>query len=175
MRKRTLLLLVVLAAIGLFAAVNWTAFNTPTTLSLIVTTVQAPLGVIMLVLTILVAILFLVFATYLQTSMLFETRNHAREMQAQRKLADEAEASRITALQNSIAAELQRLSAQSAASHTALLGRLEQAERELAAAVEQSGNTLAAYIGELEDRLERIADAPGPPSSIIAGASRPGL
>ena len=39
-----------------------------------------------------------------------------------------------------------------------MLAKLEAVERELRAVVEQSGNTLAAYIGEIEDRLER---APG--------------
>ena len=41
-----------------------------------------------------------VFAGYLQTSTLLEARQHARDLQAQRKLADQAEASRITELQN---------------------------------------------------------------------------
>ncbi|MHB1226798.1 MAG: hypothetical protein ACYC0O_04635 [Desulfurivibrionaceae bacterium] len=36
-----------------------------------------------------------------------------------------------------------------------MLARLDQLDRDLRSAVEQSGNTLAAYIGELEDRLEK--------------------
>ena len=38
-----------------------------------------------------------------------------------------------------------------------VLARLNQLDRDLRAAVEQSESTLTAYIGELEDRLERGA------------------
>ena len=51
--------------------------------------------------------------------------------------------------------ELQRLQNQSLESKTAVLARLDELERDIRAAIEQSGNTLAAYIGEIEDRLER--------------------
>ena len=43
MPLRTVVLLVVLALIALFAALNWTAFVAPTTLSFGVAQVQAPL------------------------------------------------------------------------------------------------------------------------------------
>jgi hypothetical protein len=38
-----------------------------------------------------------------------------------------------------------------------VLGKLAELERDLRSVVEQSGNTLAAYIGEIEDRLERTS------------------
>ncbi|MBS1219558.1 MAG: Signal transduction histidine kinase, partial [Proteobacteria bacterium] len=44
--------------------------------------------------------------------------------------------------------------------HAGLLARIEQLERGLREQVEQSGNTLAAYIGELEDRLEKRGTPP---------------
>src|SRR6266853_680942 len=68
MRARTLVLLVILIAIGIFAAVNWKAIVAPTTLSLVVADVQAPLGLIMLGITVLLTVLFLLFLVYLQTS-----------------------------------------------------------------------------------------------------------
>jgi hypothetical protein len=40
-------------------------------------------------------------------------------------------------------------------SKSLLLTRLDQIERELRSSLEQTGNTLAAYIGELEDRFDR--------------------
>jgi hypothetical protein len=40
---------------------------------------------------------------------------------------------------------------------TGVLAKLEEVERELRSVVEQSGNTLAAYIGEIDDRLERTS------------------
>ena len=96
MQIRTLLMLVVLGAIVLFAALNWSSFMAPTTMSLGFAAVQAPLGLILLGLMALLTALFLVFVVYLQTSVLLETRRHARELQTQRELADQAEASRFT-------------------------------------------------------------------------------
>ena len=49
MRIRTIILLIALCAIAAFAALNWGAFTTPTTLSLGVTDFQAPLGLVMLI------------------------------------------------------------------------------------------------------------------------------
>ena len=40
-------------------------------------------------------------------------------------------------------------------SKTSVLARLDEVERDLRTAIEQSGNTLASYLGEIEDRLER--------------------
>ncbi len=112
MPLRTILILVVLGAIALFAALNWEAFAAPTTLRLGFGTVEAPLGLIMLGLIALLAFLFLVFVTYLQTSVLIEGRRHARELEAQRELAERSEASRYTELRQLFQTELHQLSNQ---------------------------------------------------------------
>jgi len=166
MRLRTLMMLIVLGGIAAFAAVNWTAFMTPTTLSLVFTVVQAPLGAIMLAIAGLITVLFLVFVVYLQTSVIIETRRYGRELQAQRELADKAEASRFTELRGFLDAELSKLSDRIAEVKTGTDTRLDQLERDLRASVEQTGNTLAAYIGELEDRVERAISATDSKPSI---------
>jgi hypothetical protein len=98
---------------------------------------------------------FLVFIVYLQSSVLLEARRHAKELQANRELADQAEASRFTELRRFIELEMQAVVRQDAESRTALLARIDRLDAEILAAVNQSGNSLAAYIGEVEDRLER--------------------
>lgn len=158
MKAPTLLLLLVLTVIVVFAAVNWGVITAPTTVSLLVTDVQAPLGLIMFGLTVLVTVLFLIFAAYLQTSVLLDARRHSREMQAQRELADKAEASRFTDLRGFLDTELRKLGEQVAESRTGITGRLDQAEQDLRTTIEQSGNSLSAYIGELEDRLLRTGE-----------------
>ena len=165
MRARTVLLVFVLGAIAVFSALNWSAFMSPTSLSLGFATVQGPLGLIMLGLTALVTVLFLAFVVYLQTSVLIDARRHARELKAQRELADEAEASRFTELRGLVEEVLQKLEGQWEESRTSLLARLDQLERDLGSRIEQTGNTLAAYIGELEDRLERETGGGTPSAS----------
>lgn len=155
MKVRSLFLLLTLVAIAAFTALNWSAFMTPATLSLGVANVQAPLGLVMLGLLAFLVALFLVFVVYLQTSVLLEARRHARELQANRELAGQAEASRFTELRGFIEAELKKQVGLDAESRAVVLARLDQLDRDLRSVVEQSGNTLAAYIGELEDRLER--------------------
>jgi uncharacterized integral membrane protein len=152
MQLRTLLLVLALVLTAAFAAVNWSAFVAPTTLSLVFTTIEAPLGLIMLAITAVIAVLFLAFIVYLQTSVLLEARRHAKALETQRQLADQAEASRFTELRAFLERELASNSAERQAVKAEVLAR-----------VDQAGNTLAAYIGELDDRLEgRPAPAGGP-------------
>ena len=154
MYLRTLLILILLGAVAIFAAINWKAFIAPTTLSLVVATVEAPLGLILLVVLGLLTLLFLLYVVYLQSSILVENRRNARELQAQRELADQAEASRFSQLRLFLEKELGGLGGKTEESKVAVLAKLEALERDLRSVVEQSGNTLAAYIGEIEDRLE---------------------
>jgi uncharacterized integral membrane protein len=154
MYLRTLVLLIVLGAIAVFAAVNWGAFTAPTTLSLVFGNVQAPLGLIMLGLAALLTALFLIFLVYLQASAILEARRHARELRAQRELAEQAENSRFTELRGFLEAELPKLAGQATELKVSMQTRLDQLDQSLRVAIEQAGNTLAAYIGEIEDRLE---------------------
>lgn len=155
MKIHSMLLLLILAAIAAFAALNWGIFLTPSELSLGYTTVHVPLGLVMLGILIFITTLFLAFMVYLQGSVLLEARRHARELQSNRELADQAEASRFTELLVFLESELTKQSALHNESKTALLARIDQLEYDSRSFMEQSGNTLAAYIGELEDRLEK--------------------
>lgn len=152
MKLRTLLVLLVLLAIAAFTLLNWPVIMAPTALSLGVAEVQAPLGLILLGLMVALIALFLVYVLYLQTTVMFDARAHAKELQSNRKLADQAEASRFTELRTFLDAEFKRQSVSDAEVKTALLARLDQLERALRVAVEQSGNSLAASIGEMDDR-----------------------
>jgi uncharacterized integral membrane protein len=146
MSLRTVALLLILLLFGIFVAVNWAAFTTPTTLSLVAGTVEAPLGVVMLGLTAALAAVFLAYAFYLQSTVLVETRRMAREVEAQRRLADQAEASRFTELRGMLEARLDALAA-AARADASRLGD------ELRLAVQQSANGLAAQLAELDERI----------------------
>ncbi len=157
MYLRTILIVLVFGALTLFTAANWHAFNTPTTLSLIFATVEAPLGLVLLGVVVLLAALFLIYVVYLQSSVLFETRRHTRELHAQRELAEHAEASRIHELQDFLENQLQTLAHQTEQSKADLATRLDQLERDLRQSIEQCQNGLAAHLAEIDDRLERGA------------------
>lgn len=157
MYLRTVLIIFVLILLGFFVAMNWNAFMAQTALSVGFTSVEAPLGLILLGITGILTLLFLIYLVYLQSSALIETRRHARELQSQRDLADRAEESRFQQLRLAMETELTNLETQTKESNAAVLARLDALERDVRSAVEQSGNTLAAYLGEIEDRFERAA------------------
>ncbi len=163
MKLLSLLLLLMLVLIASFTALNWGVFLSPTELSLGYTTFSMPLGLVMLGLLVIATVLFLAYIVYLQGSVLLEARRHSRELKSNRELADQAEASRFTELRAFLAAEQLNQATQNAQARDALLGRIDTLEHELHSFVEQSGNTLAAYIGELEDRLDKLS--PPPPAS----------
>ncbi len=159
MGLRTGVLLVIVLLIAALAALNWGALATPVPVSIGFMQVTAPLGLIMLGLTVLLGLFFVAYVVYLQGNVLLETRRHTKEMQAQRELADKAEASRFTELRNFLEAQENTHMARNGERHAALLARLEQLENAIRTRAEQSDNTLAAHIGQLEDRLEHRSPA----------------
>jgi energy-coupling factor transporter transmembrane protein EcfT len=155
MKIRTLLLLLILAVVAVFTLLNWAAFMTPTALTLGVADVQAPLGLVMLGVVVVLTAVFLLYVVYLQTTLLMDARQNNKELQQQRKLADQAEASRFTELRTYLELELLKQLNQDKESRDAVLARLDQVERDLRLTVEQSANSLAASIGQVEDHLDR--------------------
>ena len=158
MYLRTLLIVLVVGLLAIFALFNWSAFMAPTTLTFGLGSVEAPLGLILLSLVALITLLFLVYIVFLQSSSLMEGRRQARELQSQRELADRAEESRFQQLRSAMETELRNLETQTKEGRAEILARLDGLERDMRLAIEQSGNTLAAYLGEIEDRFQRTTE-----------------
>src|SRR5688572_13932595 len=149
-----LLLWIVLALLAFFGFMNWPVLNAPVPLWLGVTTITAPLGTVMLVLFGGFVVLMLIE----QSAALAETRRYARDLDAQRRLADQAEASRFTELRTYLSGELAQSQQRLVDMQGALIARVDQLERSLRMALDQQANSLAAIIGELDDRIEQRAD-----------------
>ena len=103
MRIWILILLIVFALLALFAMFNVNAFLATSSLSLGFTQVNAPLGLVMLGVVVVVSAVFLAFVAYVQGGALLEGRRLSREMESQRALADRAEESRFVDLQARLA------------------------------------------------------------------------
>lgn len=150
MNVRSGLVIVVLVLIGVFSALNWSVLMAPTDLSLGFTTAKAPLGLIMLGLIVLLAAVFLIYIVVLQAGMMSESRRVSKELKAQRELADKAEASRFTELRAFV-------QSQQAQSQEAFMVRLDALEAHLIARAQESDNSAAAYIGQLEQQIGRTS------------------
>lgn len=144
MNLRSGLVILVMALIAVFSALNWSVLMAPTDLSLGFGAVKAPLGLIMLGLIVALAAVFLIYIVVLQAGMMSESRRVAKELKAQRELADKAEASRFDELRQLHSADQQ-----------SLLARIDQLDRELRSALEAQANGINATLGEIDDRLRR--------------------
>lgn len=135
MKLLSALLLLLFVLLALFAALNWSVLAAMTPLSLLLLDVEAPLGLILLAAIAVVTALLLVYGLVLKAGMLMESRQHLQALDAQRRLADEAEQSRFTQLSEQI--EL----------------RLAQLEQQMQRALDDATNSVLAQVAELDDRL----------------------
>ena len=110
----------------------------------VVTAVEAPVGLVMLGVVVLVVLAFGAYLVVWQSAILLESRRQTKELQAQRTLADQAEASRFTELRVIVHDELERLA-----------DRMTQALDALRAEIRDHANSLAATIAEIDDRMQR--------------------
>ena len=154
MRFRTFFLFVVLALTVLFALLNWPAFTAPTTLSLVFGTVQAPLGLIMLGVVLVLGAMSLAYLVYVQGSALRDSRRHAKELQVHRDLAERAEGSRFTELHNFVNDELRKMEQMHADTRAQLVSLIEQLEGRTHATMLETLKSLNAHLGQLEERID---------------------
>jgi len=149
MRLRTLLAITTVILLAAFFALNWRAFAAPVTLTFLVASVDAPVGVVMLVL---FALGILAVSSSLGVwhgTLLMEYRRQSKELQAQRTLAESAETSRFTELGTLVRDELANSDR-----------RVEAAIEALSKELRDTENSIAATLGEMDDRYRRT---PGPP------------
>jgi uncharacterized integral membrane protein len=151
MRFRTIVALIVAVMLTGFFILNWRVFATPAQLNFLVTTVDAPVGVLMLSLFALALLVLGSFVGVWQGTLLVEFRRQAKELQAQRSLAESAEASRFTELGTLIREEL-------AASNR----RIETSIEGLRSELRETENSIAATLGEMDDRYGLGRDRPPP-------------
>ncbi len=156
MNLSTWAILVVVAALAALALLNWPALSAVTTVSLGVSQVQAPLGLMLLALTAVLGLLFIVNIVMQQARAVAEGRRYAKELAAQRDLADRAEASRFSELRAFLEGELRRIETQAAEQRGGLVTRIDGLEDALRAKVDEATRSLSAYVGEVDDKLDRL-------------------
>jgi len=141
MRFRTVLLIIVVVAIVAFLFINWRVFSAPSNWNFLIGTIEMPIGVVML------GLLAAIYVGIWQGTILMDYRRQSKEMQAQRALADDAEASRFTQLSTLMRDEMSKLDK-----------RLETALDALRGEVRDTENSIAATLAEMDDRLQRATN-----------------
>jgi hypothetical protein len=109
MRPRTWAVIAAAVAVGVFAALNWQTFAQPAPLDLLVAQVDAPLGMVMLLLLGALTVLYMLLLARVEIAAMLESGRLAKELERVRRLADSSEESRIQALRQHLDDELSRL------------------------------------------------------------------
>lgn len=156
-RAFTLTLILVIVLLAAFAAFNWVAITALSTVSLGYAEVVAPLGLVLLGFAAAIGGLFVVYIVLLQAGVILEVRRLTKALSAQSALADTAEASRMTALQAALAGDLRKLEAQATVLNLELGARLDRSERDIQQKLAEATGTFSAYLGEIDDKLDRMA------------------
>ena len=148
MRTRMTFLLALIVLMAGFTTLNWSEFVRPAQLSWGWRIGEAPLGLVLLALLALSWVGFLLGSAYLETHYQLASHRNAKALEAQRILADKAEASRFTELRAYLESQAALASARESA-HTARLEHAAQRDqRELLAAVERLNARVAMYVGD---------------------------
>jgi hypothetical protein len=130
---RSLLVLAASGLAALFVVLNWRVFASPAKLNLAVTSAEIPVGIMMLLLFALALLVLWIIVGRWQGTLLVEFRRQAQELQAQRLLAENAEASRFTELGALIREEIAKLRTE----------------------LQDTEHSIAATLGEMDERLRK--------------------
>ncbi len=147
---RTLLLLacLVIALFFGFMAFNWQLVTEAQPLSIGVTTVEAPLGLVMLAFFIAIAFTLAIQLAIQYVLVAKFKKQQAKALATQRTLAEQAEASRFSELRATLLSQFERM--------TSHLGTSQDALRQ---EIRESANSIAAMLGEMDDRLSTAVSA----------------
>lgn len=108
-KLRTFLFVLVLLALVVFSAVNWTAFTEPRPLNVLFGTLIAPLGLVMLAVVAGLTIFYLLLLGKVETGALIGSHRTAKELEEARKVAMSAEESRIHELREELDQRFDRI------------------------------------------------------------------
>ena len=109
MRVRTVLILAVLVVVGVFALMNWQSITAPTRLDFVIARIEAPLGLLLLGAIGVLSVFFLLMLAKSEIAMLLESRRVAKELEGARRMAAEAESSRVESLRAAVLGELAQI------------------------------------------------------------------
>jgi hypothetical protein len=144
MKILNVLMIMVAILMGALVVINWTVLVTPIDISFGIAHVTAPFGFLLLGCAVALSAIFVGYLLTVQLDALSAARKHAAELRRHREIADTTELSRATELRQYLRQEFESM------------GQAQRAaEQRVHDALGATTNTLAACIGEIDDRLDR--------------------
>ena len=154
MRARLFLLVLAILGVAGFAALNWAEFSRTSLMSFGILTMELPLGLVLLCLMAFGLLVYLAGAISMATRHLVESRHNAKALEAQRDLADKAEASRFTELRQYLDAQLRDTRQREALAGTEVERSLALGRREVQEQLQRLDGMLMARLAEIDNRLD---------------------
>lgn len=153
MRGRIAFIIILAIVAAVLAVQNWPEVTRTSQLTVGIVQTSLPLGLILLSLLAITLAVFLVSAATQESRHLMEHRRNARALQAQRELAEKAEASRYTDLRQQLDTHLRETRQRETIVTTEFEKTVMQSQRELRAQIEQMNHMLSTRLADLESRL----------------------
>ncbi len=120
MKPHTLVIALVLFPVLLFAALNWGLFSQPGSINFLFYSLEAPLGIIMLVIVVVLSALYMLFIGKAEISSMVQERKSAKALDAARELAMDREKSRIVELEDNVSKKIDSYGEQFSSMHDEL-------------------------------------------------------
>jgi len=167
MRVRGILLTVLVALVALFAVVNWTTLTAPLPVNLLIMRVEVPVGLVLALVTIGLALVFFAGALFDRASQLREIRHLEKQLEKTRARLDAKQVDEIETVRESLqawGASLEKRIDERVGAAETRIGEILSANDERAAERTQAldqrvstvRNELAADVGEAEDAILRL-------------------
>ena len=142
MKFRTLGILLVLVVMAVFLIINWTTLSQVTTVNLVYTEIQAPLGVLVVCGFSAIILLLGIYTIWQQASVLIELRSAYKEARRAHQLAEKADKSRLIEATKEMKSRFEHLEAvltgRSDESMQVLRERLDVLEKQLGKQAEEN-------------------------------------
>lgn len=142
MKIRTIALFLLLVVMAVFLVINWSAISAETTVNLVYTEIQAPLGIIVVCGFAVLIFLMLIYTVWQAASVTLELRSAYKETRHARALADDAEKSRFAESNKITQERLEKL-------ETLLLARCDELSQDLRRLREELDTKFTALNGEV--------------------------
>lgn len=147
MKIRTLGMLLVVIVMAVFLVINWGTLSQVTTVNLVYTEIQAPLGIIVVAAFATVVALLVVYTVWQQASVMVELRSAYKEARQARAMAEDADKSRIAEVRADFKERMEKM-------ESLLAARTDEVIRLMAERNRLEDETLAKFRDEQQARLE---------------------
>lgn len=111
MKIRTLGMLLIVIVMAVFLIINWGALSQVTTVNLVYTEMEAPLGIIVVAAFAAVVVLLMAYTVWQQASVMMELRAAYKEARTARQMAEDADKSRIAEIRADFKERMEKMEA----------------------------------------------------------------